>query len=316
MLASPRQGVRPRARRPVRRHASAIFAGLDAVTPGASVIEGCATLDREMDDDELRAPRDLRRLRRRKSPWFPATRVRSPRLLPRPHACDLPAADVGAGRVRRARLPARHHRRLEPDRGTARAPLALEWERVEDGPVPDRAGTDAPAALGGVGPSPACSTSGWTVPVSAGLRAQRSRPRLGSWPPPRSTRRCARRGHIATRSSPEAARHCSTGSCAGRLEPSAVDAVLAAAGHGPAPRRTWSAGLSAREAEVLALLVRGLPNKQIAARLSSRRGRWAATSSTSTRSRGQHARLRGDVRDAPRHRRRRPGRRGGPATIG
>ncbi len=55
----------------------------------------------------------------------------------------------------------------------------------------------------------------------------------------------------------------------GRLDPQAVDAVLAAAGHRPAPRpRELPSGLTERELEVLLVLVRGKSNQEIAADLS------------------------------------------------
>ena len=54
---------------------------------------------------------------------------------------------------------------------------------------------------------------------------------------------------------------------AGRLDGPAVDAVFEAAGHRLPRRRETLSGLTAREVEVLILLARGLPNKQIAERL-------------------------------------------------
>jgi HD-GYP domain-containing protein (c-di-GMP phosphodiesterase class II) len=51
---------------------------------------------------------------------------------------------------------------------------------------------------------------------------------------------------------------------AGRLDPAAVDAVLAAAGHRPRRRVSGPAGLTARELEVLRLLARGASNRQVA----------------------------------------------------
>ena len=55
---------------------------------------------------------------------------------------------------------------------------------------------------------------------------------------------------------------------AGRLDRDAVNAVLGAAGHRVPRRRTAVSGLTEREVEVLALLVRGRSNKEVAASLS------------------------------------------------
>jgi HD-GYP domain-containing protein (c-di-GMP phosphodiesterase class II) len=54
---------------------------------------------------------------------------------------------------------------------------------------------------------------------------------------------------------------------AGRLDGDAVNAVLRASGHRAPWRREGPAGLTVREVEVLALLARGLANKEIARRL-------------------------------------------------
>jgi HD-GYP domain-containing protein (c-di-GMP phosphodiesterase class II) len=54
---------------------------------------------------------------------------------------------------------------------------------------------------------------------------------------------------------------------AARLDAEAVDAVLGAAGHRVQRRREGPAGLTPREVEVLRMLARGLPNKEIASRL-------------------------------------------------
>jgi DNA-binding NarL/FixJ family response regulator len=52
------------------------------------------------------------------------------------------------------------------------------------------------------------------------------------------------------------------------LDAAAVNAVLGAAGHQTRRLPSAAGGLSDREVEVLALLVRGLSNKQIAGQLS------------------------------------------------
>lgn len=74
------------------------------------------------------------------------------------------------------------------------------------------------------------------------------------------------RPHRPAVSADEAAEHVRREAQAHRLDRDAADAVLAAAGHPTrtATRRPYPAGLSEREVEVLRLLARGLPDKQIA----------------------------------------------------
>jgi HD-GYP domain-containing protein (c-di-GMP phosphodiesterase class II) len=76
------------------------------------------------------------------------------------------------------------------------------------------------------------------------------------------------RPHRGPLADADAARELRREATDGRLDPVAVDAVLAAAGHTPSRTRAGGpAGLTAREADVLALLAEGLPNKAIARRL-------------------------------------------------
>jgi HD-GYP domain-containing protein (c-di-GMP phosphodiesterase class II) len=66
----------------------------------------------------------------------------------------------------------------------------------------------------------------------------------------------------------EAARRLREEARAGRLDPAAVEAVVAAAGHPTSRSVSGLAGLTPREVEVLCLLARGCPNHEIAQRLS------------------------------------------------
>jgi HD-GYP domain-containing protein (c-di-GMP phosphodiesterase class II) len=75
------------------------------------------------------------------------------------------------------------------------------------------------------------------------------------------------RPHRPARPAGEAVAEMRTEVRAGRLEGTAVDAVLEAAGHRLPRRRESAAGLTAREVEVLILLARGLSNRRIAERL-------------------------------------------------
>jgi HD-GYP domain-containing protein (c-di-GMP phosphodiesterase class II) len=75
---------------------------------------------------------------------------------------------------------------------------------------------------------------------------------------------CEPRPHRESLAADGAAGELRVGVRAGRLDADAVDAVLAATGHPPPRRSQGPAGLTAREAEVLTHLARGLSNKQIA----------------------------------------------------
>lgn len=75
------------------------------------------------------------------------------------------------------------------------------------------------------------------------------------------------RPHRLPRSAADAAAELRAGVSSGQLDGAAVDAVLRAAGHRVRRRREWPAGLTAREVEIVRLLVRGLTAKAIAGQL-------------------------------------------------
>jgi HD-GYP domain-containing protein (c-di-GMP phosphodiesterase class II) len=75
------------------------------------------------------------------------------------------------------------------------------------------------------------------------------------------------RPHRAPCDPGQAARELRAEVVAGRLDSAAAGAVLEAAGHRAPVRRPWPGGLTTREVEVLGLLARGHPNREIAQRL-------------------------------------------------
>jgi DNA-binding NarL/FixJ family response regulator len=78
----------------------------------------------------------------------------------------------------------------------------------------------------------------------------------------------AARPHRAALPPEAAVDHLAGQARAGRLDPEAVAAVLAAAGQRPGRmRRQWPAGLTDRQVEVLRLLASGCSNREIARRL-------------------------------------------------
>jgi DNA-binding CsgD family transcriptional regulator len=76
------------------------------------------------------------------------------------------------------------------------------------------------------------------------------------------------RPHRPARAPVDAARRLRDEARAGRLDAAAVDAVLHVAGHRSGPRSLGPSGLTGREVEVLALVVRGASTDEIAGRLS------------------------------------------------
>lgn len=249
-----------------------IFGGLDTVDAWASVIGGCASLDRTIPDAELTAVlRVFADYADLKSPWFLGYSRRVAELT----AAAARAAGLGADDVALAERAALVHRigAIGVSTGIWNKPGPLtiaERERVRTVPYltervlcrqPRLCEIGAVAAAGHErmdGSGYPRGLTGTAIPAPARLLAAAAvYQALGEDRPHRTALALADRA--------EALRAEVT---AGRLDGAAVGAVLTAAGCRPTRRTPLVAGLTGRELEVLEQLVRGSSNRQIAQHLS------------------------------------------------
>ena len=253
-------------------HAAELFDGLDAVDAWRSVIDGCAPLDRQIGEADVDAIfetfADYADL---KSPWFLGhSRATSALAAEAARRAHLPPATVLL--VRRAALVCRLGV-IGVSAATWNRPgplSAIEVERVRTVPyLTERVLRNQPAlaeigALAGMfherldgSGYPRGLRSSALGPGARVLAAAEMYQALREDRPHRPAMPSADAANLVTQEVRD-----------GRLDGAAVDAVLAAAGHRTRRPSSLTGGLSAREAEVLVLLARGLSNKQIGARLS------------------------------------------------
>ena len=252
-------------------HAPAIFGDLDTIDAWGIVIDGCAALDHEMDDTELRAALEtFADYADVKSAWFLGhSRAVAALAGAAARVVRLPAGVVEL--VERAGLVCRLGT-IGVSAGTwnRSGPLSrIEWERVRTAPYLTERVLKRPPRLAEIGAVAGMlheridgsgyprGLAGAAIPMTARILAAAEMYQAMREDRP----------HRPARSRDEAQAILLDEVAKGRMDGIAVDAVLASAGHRPRRRRTLPGGLSAREAEVLALMVRGLPNKQIAAAL-------------------------------------------------
>ena len=253
-------------------HADEIFGDLDDVDAWRDVIAGCSTLDRRMDDAQfvvaLEALADYADV---KSPWFLGhSRALAALVVDAAKLARVPAAE--AELLRRAALVCRLGVIGVSSGiwGKAGPLTSNEFERVRTVPYLTERVLSRQAELVKIG---AIATmfhersdgsgyprglSGGAIPRPARILAAAEVYQALREPRPHRPAYPAERAKTILLEEAET----------GRLDTIAVNSVLRAAGHRTRRAPSNVAGLTARETEVLGLLVRGLSNAQIAERLT------------------------------------------------
>jgi len=251
---------------------SEIFGDLDSVDAWSIVIDGCAQLDRGVAESELTAVletfADYADL---KSPWYLGhSRAVAALAAQAARHAQMPEKDVTL--IERAALVCRLGTTgVSTSIWDKPGPLsAMERERVRTVPyLTERVLCRQPrlAEIGAIaamchermdGSGYPRGLSGALVPAAARLLAAAEMYQALS----------EARPHREAVPAAERERLLLAEVTAARLDAASVHAVLAAAGHQARRRQHTVAGLSAREVEVLALMVRGWSNKQIAQHLT------------------------------------------------
>lgn len=253
-------------------NADQVLGGLDDCDTWDAVMDGCAPLDRRVEEAELDKVLEIfADYADIKSPWY----LGHSRAVAELAARAAQVHGLGGDDVDLVRRAALTHRLGAVGVSTSiwnkATPLtAIETERVRTVPyLTERVLCRQPrlAAIGAVAATAheRCDGSGYpraltgaAIPVTGRLLAAADL--YQAWSEDRPYRPAL---------SPDERRRALLDEVsAGRLDGPCANAVLAAAGHAVRRRATLVAGLTAREVEVLALLVRGCSNKEIAERLT------------------------------------------------